>query len=133
MIRDLSESIGDLLRASAPFAAVDILFERPISQFEPERTTVDVFLYDIRENMELRSTEALIGREKGKAKIHPPPLRVACSYIVTAWPVGGTEHALQEHRLLSHVLQLLSHYPTLPTEFLRGSLKDQTPPLPMIT
>ena len=51
---------------------------------------------------------------------------------MTAWPVGGTEHALQEHRLLSHVLQLLSHYPTLPTEFLRGSLKDRSP-LPMIT
>ena len=60
MIRDLSESIGDLLRASAPFAAVDILFERPISQFEPERTTVDVFLYDIRgEMMELRKHQPI--------------------------------------------------------------------------
>jgi hypothetical protein len=58
---------------------------------------------------------------------------VACTYLVTAWPTGGTELALQEHRLLSQVLQILSRYPTLPASFLKGSLIGQEPPLPMIT
>lgn len=53
--------------------------------------------------------------------------------IVTAWPVGGMEPALQEHQLLSQVLQVLSRYPTIPASFLQGSLVGQEPPLPMVT
>jgi hypothetical protein len=30
--------------------------------------------------------------------IHRAPKRVACTYLVTAWPVGGTDLALQEQR-----------------------------------
>jgi hypothetical protein len=94
---------------------------------------VDLFLYDVRENMELRSNEPTIARQNGQAVIRRPPLRVACSYLVTAWPVGGQELILQEHRLLSQVLQVFSRYPTIPPSFLQGGLAGQEPPLPMIT
>jgi hypothetical protein len=64
---------------------------------------------------------------------HPAALRLACSYLVTAWPFGGPDLPLQEHRLLAQVLRVLSHYPTIPPNFLQGSLIGQDPPLPMVT
>src|SRR5262249_50921082 len=68
----------------------------------------------------------------GQSFTHPAALRLACSYLVTAWPVGGAELALQEHRLLTQVLRVLSRYPMIPASFLQGSLIGQDPPLPMV-
>jgi Pvc16 N-terminal domain/Carboxypeptidase regulatory-like domain len=136
MIRDLSETLRRLLTQPAlppELATAQIEFDHPTERFNPPQTTVDLFLYDIRENVELRSNEPLIEHRNGQAVLHRPPLRVACSYLVTAWPVGGEEVVLQEHRLLSQVLQVLSQYPTIPEPFLQGSLVGQEPPLPMVT
>jgi uncharacterized protein DUF4255/carboxypeptidase family protein len=139
MIRDLSLTLQAMLDDPAlatsfpELAAAQIVFERPTDTFTPAQTTIDLFLYDVRENMELRSNEPVIERLNGQARIHPPPLRVLCSYLVTAWPVGGTELSLQEHRLLSQVLQVLSSHPKIPSTFLRGKLIGQEPPLPMMT
>lgn len=138
MIRDLSQTLRAILTQSnlpAELARAQIVFDRPTEQFKPTQTSVNVFLYDIRENVELRSNEPIIERQNGQAVIHSPPMRVACSYLITAWPVGvsGDELFLQEHRLLSQALQVLSGYPTIPQEFLQGSLRRQEPPLPMLT
>ena len=135
MIRDLSETLRRILTQTglpSELAAARIVFDCPTEPFNPSQTTVDLFLYDIRENVELRSNEPIVERLNGQARIHRPPMRVACSYIVTAWPKGGAELALQEHRLLSQVLQVLSQYPTIPEDFLQGSLAGQEPPLPMM-
>jgi hypothetical protein len=136
MIRDLSMTLKALLEQSGlPKELNDavVSFDRPSDQFSPDKTTVDLFLYDVKENVELRSNEPIVGRYNGQVSIRRPPLRVACSYLVTAWPVGGTELILQEHRLLSQTLQVLSRYPTIPALFLQGALAGQEPPLPMIT
>jgi len=138
MIRDLSLTLRAILddpTLSATFpelAAAQIVFDRPIETFNPTQTTVDLFLYDIRENTELRSNEPIVQRGNGQVTIVPPPLRVSCSYLVTAWPVGGIEMALQEHRLLSQALQVLSRHPTIPSIYLQGSLIGQEPPLPLM-
>jgi hypothetical protein len=139
MIRDLSLTLQAILDDPAlavPFpelAAAQIVFDRPAESFTPVQTTVDLFLFDVRENMELRSNEPIIERNNGQATIRRPPIRLLCSYLLTAWPVGGAEPALQEHRLLSQVVQLLSQFPTIPTSFLKGKLAGQEPPLPMMT
>jgi Pvc16 N-terminal domain/Carboxypeptidase regulatory-like domain len=138
MINDLSLTLRAILddpglTATFPeLAAAQIVFDRPAETFSPTQTTVDLFLYDIRENLELRDNEPTIERRNGQVITRRPPLRVACSYLVTAWPVGGGELPLQEHLLLSQVLQVLSSYPTIPTRFLQGSLVGQEPPLPMV-
>jgi hypothetical protein len=54
-------------------------------------------------------------------------LPLACTYLVTAWPVGGPELALQEQRLLSETLQILTRYRTIPAQFLQGSLAGRLP------
>jgi Pvc16 N-terminal domain/Carboxypeptidase regulatory-like domain len=139
MIRDLSETLraildDPVLATEFPeLEAAQVVFDRPTEQFNPQQTTVDVFLYDVRENIELRSNEPLIERNNGTATIRRPPLRVQCSYLVTAWPVGGADLPLQEHRLLSQVLQVLSRHPTIPASYLKGKLAGQAPPLPMMT
>ncbi len=139
MIRDLSETLRAILddpalAANFPeLAAALIVFDHPLDTFAPTQTTIDLFLYDIRENMELRSNEQKYKRLNGQIQIEPAPMRVACSYLITAWPVGGTDLPLQEQRLLSQTLQVLSRYPKIPDSFLRGKLVGQEPPLPMIT
>jgi hypothetical protein len=136
MIGDLSETLRAILQdptVPPELKAADIVFDRPTDPFTPGKTTVDLFLYDLRENTELRSNEQIVQRVNHQSIIHPAPLRLNCSYLVTAWPVGGAELALQEHRLLSQVLRAVGQYPTIPSQFLQGSLVGQDPPLPMIT
>ncbi len=141
MIRDLSQVLRRILEDSKlssrfpELAEAQISFERPSETFSPGQTTVNLFLYDIREHLELRSNEPSIEMRGGQAIIHNPPKRIACSYLVTAWPVGGEELTLQEHRLLSQVLQVFSAYPTIPeTPFLENTrLAGQEPPLPLVT
>lgn len=131
MIDDLSKALSSLL--SPAMDQAQIVFDQPSEAFKPSQTTLNVFLYDIRENLELRSNEPRIEpRPAGRVSIHRPPFRIACSYLITAWAVGGPEPPLQEHRLLSQALAVLLRYPTIPSGFLQGSLKGQEPPLPLL-
>jgi Pvc16 N-terminal domain/Carboxypeptidase regulatory-like domain len=138
LIRDLSTTLQAVLSdpsLAAPFPELHlalIAFDRPDDGFKPAQTTINLFLFDVRENMELRSNEPKIQRLNGQAVIHRAPKRVACTYLVTAWPIGGTDLALQEQRLLAQVLQAFSSYPTIPPAFLKGKLVGQEPPLPMM-
>jgi len=138
MINELSETLRALLddpalaAAFPELAAAQVVFDRPSEQFNPSQTTIDLFLYDVREDMELRSNEPLVTRQNGQAVIKRPPLRVACSYLLTAWAVGGGELPLLEQKILSQAMMVLARYPTIPPPFLKGSLSGQEPPLPMM-
>jgi Pvc16 N-terminal domain/Carboxypeptidase regulatory-like domain len=137
MIDDLSQTLRTILTRSGqdPLKSAQIVFDRPADPFTPQQATVDLFLYDIREDVELRSNEPVVERMNGQVLTHPPPLRVACSYLVTAWPGGETGDAavLLEQRLLSQTLQVLARQPTIDPNLLQGSLKGQEPPLPLVT
>lgn len=136
MIRDLSLTLREILQKSElpDLVNANIVFDRPTAQFTPTQTSIDLFLYDIRENLDLRSNEAIVIKQDDKATIQTPPVRLACSYLVTAWPKAtGEELFLQEHRLLSQVFNVLSSYDTIPKPFLQGSLKEQDPPVPIVT
>jgi len=139
MIRDLSETLQAVLddpslEASFPeLAGAQIAFERPSEQFSPSQTTIDLFLFDIRENTGLRSKEPIVERKNGRALVRQPPKRIDCSYLVTAWAAGGTgpQLVLEEHELLGQAMQVFARYPTIPDKFLQGSLKEQELPLPL--
>jgi len=137
MIRDLSLTLQAILSQAglpAELASAQIVFDRPTAQFTPTQTSIDLFLYDIRENLDLRSNEAIVTKQDGKANIQTPLVRLACSYLVTAWPkASGDELFLQEHRLLSQVFNVLSSYDTIPEPLLQGSLNGQNPPVPIVT
>jgi hypothetical protein len=136
MIDDLDRSIEELLRRELPpslVGQVAISFAAPDSEFPPASVTlpaVDLFLYDIRENLELRRPGWVIERKPdGTALKQQRPVRVDCSYLVTAWSSeGSTTRALDEHRILSEVMDVLVRHPMLPEQVLQGRLKGQEPP-----
>jgi hypothetical protein len=141
MINDLDRSVETLLKrelAPALVEQVGISFAAPDNDFPPSSVTlpaVDLFLYDIRENLELRNPGWTIeNRDDGTATRRRNPVRVDCSYLITAWPSeGSTTRALDEHRLLSEVMKALLRHPTIPEVLLQGSLRGQEPPLPAAT
>ena len=131
MINDLSIALRSLL--SPAMGGADIVFDQPSEAFKPTRTTLNLFLYDIRENLELRTSEPRVEpRAAEKVAMRRPLFRIACSYLITAWVMSGDEPPLQEQRLLSQALLLLKQYSTIPAAFLPASLRDQQPPLPMM-
>jgi Pvc16 N-terminal domain len=138
MIDDLDRTIEQLLRhelAPALVEQIAISFAAPDSEFPPTSVTlpaIDLFLYDVRENLELRSNQWIIEHDsRGVATKRRPPVRVDCSYLITAWSSeSSTSRALDEHRLLSEVMKVLIRHATIPEVLLQGSLKGQEPPLP---
>jgi hypothetical protein len=139
MINDLDESLSSLLRRDLPpglAEKIQISFATPDDQFPPQSVTlpaIDLFLYDIRENLELRSNEPIYQRRSdGTAVKHPAPIRVDFSYLITAWPSESVpDPAEDEHRLLGEVMRVLLRYRTLPEEILEGVLAGQKPDLPV--
>ena len=85
MIRDLSETMQALLTQPGlppELAAATVSFDRPTDPFTPTQTTIDVFLFDIRERVDLRFTEYEVRKTNQQATLSRPPLRVACSYQI---------------------------------------------------
>jgi len=137
VIDDLDRTIEALLRHELPAGLADmtITFVTPDDQFPPQSVTLpalDLFLYDVRENRDLRSTEWLLDRrDDGTAAKEPPPARVECSYLVTAWASEATPTpAEDEHRLLGEAIRALLRHPRIPAELLQGELAGQEAPLP---
>jgi hypothetical protein len=118
-------------------AAAEITFDRPADGYNPQKTTINLFLYDIRESTELRSNESVVERQHGIVSLRRPPLRVACSYLVTAWTesgVPGEEAILKEHQLLAEVLRVFAGMPTLPhSNNPNDPLASQPYPIPLVT
>lgn len=125
MFADLDESLRALLRrelSGQGFEGVDIAFDAPTRDWSSALTTpcVSLFLYDLREAKDLQDRTWREERSNGAARVDRPPLRVECSYAVTAW----TRVVEDEHRLLSQVLAILNAYQELPRGLLAGNLGD---------
>ncbi|MGL5062583.1 MAG: DUF4255 domain-containing protein [Microcoleus sp.] len=138
MLEDLDSTLEKLLKHELPpnlSSQVEISFAVPDSEFRNKVTlpAIDLFLYDIRENLELRSSEWSLERTSdGRGIRKRPPARVDCSYLITAWPSAQSDHKKEmqtEHMLLSQVMKVLLRYSKLPAEVLEGSLKDREPPI----
>jgi Pvc16 N-terminal domain len=136
VIDDLDRTLAALLTAELPEALrpqVEITFMTPDSDFPPatvQPPAIDLFLYDVRENRELRTNEWRMQPDAhGAATREAPPARIDCSYLVTAWATSGANAPADEHRLLGEALRVLLRHPTLPAEHLQGALAGQQPPL----
>ncbi len=125
MFADLDESLRVLLKRELDrqgFEGLHIAFDAPAREWSSALTTpcVNLFLYDVREAKDLRDRTFREERGNGAARMDRPPLRVECSYAVTAW----TRVVEDEHRLLSQVLAILNAFQALPAESLAGALSD---------
>jgi hypothetical protein len=133
MIQDVDESLRALVKRDALNGSkADIAFDAPNKEWSSRRNTptVDLYLYDIREDLEQREVmwEDIRGDARDSRLIterRPPPRRFKLSYLVTAW----TQRPEDEHRLLSSLLACFLRHPTLPADALSGALAQARQPI----
>ncbi len=123
MIQDVDESLRALVKRDALNGAdVEVAFDAPTKEWAARRNapTVDIYLYDIREDLHRREVMWEPVRDKtGKVTgRRPPPRRFKLSYLVTAW----TQRPEDEHRLLSALLASFVRNETIPKDVLAGVL-----------
>ena len=131
MINDLDETIGQLIltRGNFDLDSIEVSFDQPTGDWAARltRPTINCYLYDIRENLDLRSAEWLVQRDaNGKATKRLAPRRYDLSYLVTVWTQNQVE---DEHAILWRVLGALASQPTLSEEICRGGLLEQPFPI----
>lgn len=129
MLQDLDETIRQILvkKGKLNGGDIDISFDQPTGEWAGAltRPTINAYLYDIRENVELRTRAWTVEREGNKSRRHQDPMRIDLSYIVTVW----TRNIEDEHRLLWRVLRTLAMQGTIPISETIGELTSQPYPL----
>ncbi len=141
MIYDLDCTLEKLLRSDLPASffndspQLTITFVEPGQDFPPPAVTLpalDLFLYDVRENRELRSNEVEFSYDSNGVMTYSAPLvRIDCSYLITAWPSKNIPSpAREEHILLGETMEVLLRHPLLPASILQRRLADADLPLP---
>jgi hypothetical protein len=120
----LAPPLSELLNAEISFITPDKTF----STADP-KPAVNLFLYDVKENRELRDPSPIIEKTGNGFKRRQPPVRLDCSYIVTAWSkLTNEQQVVEEHRLLAEALLWLTRFPTIPDRYLQGTLRNQLYP-----
>ncbi|MEN3357409.1 MAG: hypothetical protein V7637_1391 [Mycobacteriales bacterium] len=125
MIHEVDEALRRLLAEyGVPGGGGELAFDAPTKEWTAQRNrpTVNVFLYDIREDRGRRRS--------GPAEEHDdtglvvgwrdPPRWFRLSYLVTAW----TNRPQDEHRLLAEVLGCLIRTDALTGRWLTGTLAE---------
>jgi hypothetical protein len=132
MIEDLDEALRHLLIREMPIknGEVDIQFNQPKREWSARlsRPTLNLFLYDVRENVKLRHAAQgwdIERRSDGTAIQRRKPFRADLHYLLTAWATEPED----EHRLLARALMALFRVPEIPAELLAESLHDQPAPI----
>jgi Pvc16 N-terminal domain len=130
MIQDVDDALRTLvLREALNGAGVEVAFDAPTRDWSTRRNapTVDLYLYDIREDLQRREVAWQPVRDRAGLVTdrRPPPRHYRLSYLVTAW----TQRPEDEHRLLSALLACFIRHERLPDDVLAGSLADRERPV----
>lgn len=130
MISDADDALVSLVQAEALRGQpADVVLDAPTSTWAARRTgpVVDVFLYDLREEVDRRDAQSRTLRdESGRIVGYTPgPRWYRLSYLVTAW----TQRPEDEHTLLGLVLANLVRFDAIPAEHLSGALEDAHVPM----
>ncbi len=129
MIHEVDSALGELLRSEAVAGGAEVLFDAPTKDWAARRNspTIDVFLYDIREDVTRRDVQLqAIHNDEGRViDRRPPPRRFKLSYLITAW----TRRPEDEHRLLSQLLSTLLRHDRIPPKYLSGPIRELNLPV----
>jgi hypothetical protein len=133
---DVNRTIEALLRAELPAdvaGQVGISFATPDETFPPQGLqlpALNLFLYEVRENTQLRDLEAAFERRAdGQVTRVAPPVRVDCHYLVSAVAKKQLGSEIEEHHILGATLRALLRHKVLPASVLRGELAGKSPPM----
>ncbi len=122
MIHNLDKTIRTLLIHELTLTEEQISFDQPSTDWSSRISlpTLNLFLYDVRENNSLRRHQWQNGSgPNGSIGLKRTPLFMDCFYLVSAWRAGDdVSKAFDEHELLSLCMIALARYPILNPEFL---------------
>lgn len=128
MFDDVDEALRRLLVQEIPIRnnEIEIAFDQPRREWSARlnRPSLNVFLYDVRENTSLRPNHQQQWRRDPSQRtvtVKRPEVRVDLHYMITAWAAEPDD----EHRLLARTLIGLLRHPELPAEFLPSGLRNQ--------
>jgi hypothetical protein len=127
----LDESIKALLIKEIPVRKneIDIVFDQPTDEWSGSisRPTLDVYLYDIEENRQLRGAEQFSEKRlpDGSIEIRANPARVDLSYLITAW----SKREQDQHHLLGLVMMALLRSPFMPGDCMAEGLRGHPVPI----
>jgi len=131
MFDELDTALGKLLDDSRLQILLPELYDAEISFLTPdksfpyEKDTVDLFLYETKENRELREALPSTHIEQGVGARRRAPLRVDCSYMVTTWSKKkAVDKIAAEHLLLAQALNWLSRFPVVPLTYFSTGMQD---------
>jgi hypothetical protein len=132
VIHDVDESLRTLIRRDALAGTdVEVVLDAPTREWSSRRNsaTLDLYLYDIRENLRWREQGVIdVRNQDGQITARRRPARFyKLSYLVTAW----TQRPEDEHRLLDAVLGCLLRHDRLPEDALAGELAGSKVPIPV--
>jgi hypothetical protein len=132
VIQEVDAAVRALIeREAGGMRDVEIVFDAPTREWAGRRNspTVNVYLYDIREDLRRRERGMINEFDDTKRVVARslPPRHFKLSYLVTAW----TQRPEDEHRLLSALLVCFVRHESLPPELLSGPLADLGLPVPM--
>lgn len=130
MIAEVDDAMRALVRAHAIVGSeVDVVLDAPTTEWAAHRNapTVDVYLYDIREDTRRRENGFIERRGANGAVVSrlPAPRFFKLSYLVTAW----TQRPDDEHRLLDALLACFLQFEALPDKYVVGSLAEAKQPV----
>ncbi len=122
MLLDLNEHIEEAIRCYIPVedrGNVEIRFNLP-EQGEVKGPTISVFLYEIQEDLQLRSSEPR-HYNAGTGQLAPPYVQARCHYLIAYWEqpqqssspevIGPRSSAM---RRMNYVFNALINHRTLP-------------------
>ncbi len=123
MFNEVDEALRALVQAEVTGPSeVEVAFDAPTREWASRRNapTVDLYLYDIREDLRRRERGLVNSYDANGAVVdrRHPPRHFKITYLVTAW----TQRPEDEHRLLSSLLYAFLRNETLPPELLTGRL-----------
>ena len=130
MIDDLNRTLKKLLEKELPITRnppeINISFVPPYTMKTVEMPAIDLFLYDLREDLEVRHSDLrtfVWNKTDPTGCSVPTAPNVRCSYLITAWS-NATDAVMEEHTLLGRVIKALYRNPILPEDVLVGALQN---------
>ncbi len=131
MISLIDEAIKGFLITEASLSDVDISFEVPTKEWSGglDVTTTNLYLFDIRENTELRKNQwEAVRNNNGTITQQRPPAKIDLFYIITAYSTSTQGNAnILEHHLLSKILAVVHNHFFIPQSYLTVNFSDILP------
>ncbi|GGK23204.1 hypothetical protein GCM10010124_14660 [Pilimelia terevasa] len=132
MIHEIDQALRRLVSEQALRGTdVAVVFDAPTKEWAARRNapTVNLYLYDIREDLRRRTRGLLNEYGDGGVVVarHRPPRYLKLSYLLTAW----TQRPEDEHRLLSDLVAAFLAHESVPPPLLAGRLAELGLPVPL--